>query len=316
MDLVCIGELLVDFTPGDGPAAFVANPGGAPANVAVAAARNGLEAGFCGMVGDDAFGRMLLSALEGEGVSLLCPPPTPLATTTMAFVSLDGRGEREFTFARKPGADMMLGTSDIPEQAIASARMVHAGSCSLSGQPSREATLHALKFAREHGVMTAFDVNYRQSMWPEGPLSCAAAVREALPLIDLLKVSEDDLAVFGGLAPLLVESFESGVRIVVETVGEGGARLFPRSGEPLDDPGFPAEAVDTTGAGDAFWGAFLSHLLLASPDGPVRLGPTILSGALLRGNAAGSLSVLKSGAIPSLPSRDEVISFLRSNGEL
>ena len=131
MDLVCIGEILVDFTPGAVPESYIANPGGAPANVAVAAARNGVSTGFCGRVGDDHFGRLLANTLTAEEVAFLTPEPVRNATTTMAFVSLGARGERSFTFARKPGADMFLEPGDIPEDIIASARLTHAGSCSL-----------------------------------------------------------------------------------------------------------------------------------------------------------------------------------------
>lgn len=299
MDLMCIGELLVDFAPMREPWTYRANPGGAPANVAVAAARNGLDTGFCGMVGDDGFGRMLLEALAENGVAFLGPAPTAHATTTLAFVSLDARGERSFTFARKPGADTLLRPADVRREDIASSRMLHAGSCSLSAEPARSATLHALRRARELGVLTSFDVNYRDVMWNGDEDACAAAVREALPCIDLLKVSDDEAGIFGDTDAFMEECFSEGVAFIVETRGADGAMLF-RDGKPaLESSGIPVAVRDTTGAGDAFWGAFLSRLLLdGSPANVLETPDETLLAALECANAAGALAVEREGAFP------------------
>lgn len=312
MDLICVGEILVDFTPGDTPESYVANPGGAPANVAVAAARSGLDVGFCGKAGDDHFGRLLAGTLASEGVAFLTPGLTPRATTTMAFVSLDGHGERSFTFARKPGADMLLEPADIPDDAVASARMVHAGSCSLSAEPARSATLHALRWAHGLGKATGFDVNYRDAMWNGDAEACARAVREALPAIDFLKVSDEETAVFGGIGAFSGECFASGVSVVVETLGPDGALALLPDGTQLHADGMAAETVDTTGAGDAFWGAFLSHLLIECGDDVRAASAETIASALSVGNAAGSICVERRGAIPAIPNRIEILK--RANG--
>ena len=137
MDVICVGEMLIDFTPGTQPASYIRNPGGAPANACIAMARNGLEAGFLGKLGDDDFGRFLKETLEKDGVKVLCPKLTDEAITTLAFVTLYENGERSFTFARKPGADMLLEVSDVKAEDIENTRMLHAGSFGMSKDPSR-----------------------------------------------------------------------------------------------------------------------------------------------------------------------------------
>lgn len=152
MKILCVGEMLIDFTPVNGMVnTYTANPGGAPANVAVSAARNGIEAGFLGKLGNDDFGRMLVNTLKRDGVKLLIPELTDEATTTLAFVTLDESGDRSFTFARKPGADLLLNVEDVDRVDFSEWDIVHAGSVSQSGTPSREAVLKALGKAKEAG---------------------------------------------------------------------------------------------------------------------------------------------------------------------
>ena len=142
MKILCVGEMLTDFTPGnEGVNSFVANPGGAPANVAVSIQRNGGQAGFLGKLGDDSFGKMLVNTLKEEGVEVLCPELTKDAVTTLAFVTLDEKHDRHFTFARKPGADLLLCEADVEKVDFAQWDMVHAGSVSQSGVPERDAVL-------------------------------------------------------------------------------------------------------------------------------------------------------------------------------
>ena len=145
MDIITVGEMVIDFIPGTEEGSYIRNPGGAPANVAIAAARNGLSAGIFCKVGDDAFGRFLIRTLEDNKVTPLSPQLCGEAVTTMAFVSLTPGGERSFTFARKPGADMFLRVSDIQEGYLGGCKVIHGGSCSLSKGEARAATIHALK---------------------------------------------------------------------------------------------------------------------------------------------------------------------------
>lgn len=304
-DLYCIGEMVIDFIPGLEPGSYVRNAGGAPANVAVAAARQGLRSAMCCSLGDDDFGRFLLAALEENGVEAIKKTLCAEAITTMAFVTLDEKGDRSFTFARKPGADMLLAEDDVSEENIAASVIVHAGSCSLSASPEAEATEKALRLAAAHGRFVSFDLNYRDLMWNGDFDACAAAVRRVLPYVDALKLSEEEAELFcaGETIPELMERY--GIRVVVETLGADGARCF-FGGESFDVPGRKAVCVDATGAGDAFWGGFLSALRIGGLEKPADLTRERLEKALQYGNKCGWFCVQKKGAISSLPTRAEV----------
>lgn len=312
MDLYSIGELVIDFTPGADPASYVRNPGGAPGNAAIAAARSGLKAGICSSVGDDDFGRFLNRTMEENGVKVLNPVLCKKAVTTLAFVTLAPDGNRSFTFARKPGADMFLEEEAVREEDIRASVIVHAGSCSLSASPAAEATAKALRLGHEKGGLVSFDVNYRSVMWDGDQEACAAKVREILPYVDMLKVSDEEVGMMGGAAalPALMEEF--GVTVVVETLGGAGARCF-FAGESWDIAARKVPCVDTNGAGDAFWGAFLSSLRIQGVERTAQLTREIVSRAMEYGNAAGGLTVQKKGAIPALPTRAEIEAFLAQN---
>ena len=305
MDLYSIGEMLIDFIPGDVPGSYLRNAGGAPANLAIAAARCGLDTGLCCSVGNDDFGRFLLDTLRQNGVRALRTELCDEAVTTMAFVTLTETGERSFTFARKPGADMFLRESDVKESDIREAVIVHAGSCSLSASPAAEATVRALRLGRQLDKLVTFDVNYRDMMWPGGMTACAAKVGEILPDVDLLKIAREETALFGGedALPALMEQY--GLTLVVETLGSGGARGYFR-GREIRVPGRPACCADTTGAGDAFWGAFLSLLRFRGVTRAEELTEPLIREAMTYGNVGGWLCVQSKGAIASLPSWQEI----------
>ncbi len=303
-DLYCIGEMVIDFIPGSESGSYVRNAGGAPANVAVAAARQGLASAMCCSVGDDDFGRFLLSVLRENNVETIKNTLCKEAVTTMAFVTLDESGDRSFTFVRKPGADMLLSEDDVREEDVADSVIVHAGSCSLSASPEAEATEKALRLAAAHGRFVSFDLNYRDLMWNGDFNACAAAVRRILPCVDALKLSEEEAALFCGEegVPAMMERY--GVRAVVETLGERGARCF-FDGKTFDIPGRKAVCVDATGAGDAFWGGFLSALRIGGLEKPSDLTEELLRRALDYGNKCGWFCVQKKGAMSSLPTRAE-----------
>ena len=158
--------MLIDFTPVKGMNnTFTANPGGAPPNVAISTARNGINAGFLGKLGKDDFGRMLVNTLRDDGVEILVKELTDEAITTMAFVTLDETGDKSFTFARKPGADMLLDEKDVENVDFSCWDIIHVGSVSQSGMPERDAVLLALKKAKEAGKLVSFDTNYRDKIW-------------------------------------------------------------------------------------------------------------------------------------------------------
>lgn len=309
MDLFSIGEMVIDFIPGSEPASYIRKAGGAPANVAIAMAKNGLEAGMCCSVGEDAFGSFLMETLRENHVRVLKPQPCAEAITTMAFVTLDADGDRSFTFARKPGADMMLTEADVKEADVAEAVIVHAGSCSLSASPEAEATVRALRLGREKGKLVSFDVNYRNVMWNDDQAACAAKVFEILPYVDILKISEEEVEMMGGEAHLFQLMEQYGLTLVVETLGSRGARCFFQ-GETIEAPGRKAVCVDATGAGDAFWGGFLSSLRLQGVSQANQLTREILERAMTYGNVGGWICVQSKGAIESLPTRVQIEQYL------
>ena len=269
----------------------------------------GRGAAFCGCAGDDDFGRFLLDTLRQNGVLPLLKL-TKEAITTMAFVSLNEYGERSFTFARKPGADMYLTAAQVEAADISRFGIVHAGSCSLSGGSAAEATVYALKEAARQRKLVSFDVNYRGLLWDGDRAAAAKAVQSVLPYVDLLKVSDDETDMVGGeeVLPLLRERY--GISAVVETLGRDGARCF-FDGKTLPCPGIPSDAVDTTGAGDAFWGGFLSTLCEAGVTDSLMLSENLILSAMKRGCAAGALCVKQKGAMESLPTSEALNNFLK-----
>ena len=310
-DLYCVGEMLIDFTPGAEPGTYVRNAGGAPANVAIAAAKNGLRTGMCCSVGEDDFGCFLLHTLRMYGVEVLRPQMCREAFTTLAFVSLTASGERSFSFARKPGADTLLQPGDISADEIQASCIVHAGSCSLSAEPSAAATALAVQTAHRLHRMVSFDVNYRETMWAGRPDLCAVAVRKLLPCVDLLKISREELGIFGTGVHVETLMEEYGIALAVETLDADGAAWYFQGCRHVV-PGFPAVCVDSTGAGDAFWGAFLSALRLSGVEETTDLQEDMIQNAVLWGNAAGSICVTGHGGIPSLPDAAQIVQFLQN----
>ncbi len=309
MDLICVGEMLIDFLPGNEDGVYIRMPGGAPANAAVAAARNGLNVGFCGRVGNDDFGKFLLATLHTHNVQPLCPEPINEAVTTMAFVTLDEHGDRSFTFARKPGADMFLTRSDVERADVSHSTIVHAGSFSLSRDPAADATRYAMRTAHEAGRLVSFDVNYRSVAWDDDREGCMEAVRDVLPFVDFLKISEEESDMLG-LSPNEA-ALKYHIAVLVETLGADGARCHYQ-GKSFHLPGCKVPCVDATGAGDAFWGGFLSCLLHSGVTSSADLNEDLIRSAVRYGNVAGSLCVQKKGAMASLPTMAEIQKILDS----
>lgn len=309
MKLICVGEMVIDFLPGTEEGSYIRKAGGAPANVAVAVARNGLEVGFCGRVGNDDFGRFLVKTLEDNHVAVTCPKLVDEAITTMAFVSLDENGDRSFTFARKPGADMFLTREDVDGAGVKDADMVHAGSCSLSRDPAADATVYAITESKRSGKLVSFDVNYRNLMWKDDRNACIAAVQEVLPHVDFLKISEEEEDMLGVAPEEAAKKYE--IAVLVETLGSAGAKCY-WNGKVLHIPGRKANCVDTTGAGDSFWGGFLSYLLRAGVKTTADLTEELLLKAMHYGNVAGWLCVQKKGAMESLPTYEQVAAILEA----
>ncbi|MBE6940883.1 MAG: carbohydrate kinase [Ruminococcaceae bacterium] len=310
--LLSVGEMVIDFLPGSEEGSYIRKAGGAPANVAIAVARQGCAAAFCGMMGNDDFGRFLYNTLEENHVEPVVKELTDRAITTMAFVSLDAHGDRSFTFARKPGADMFLEKVHLTDEVLDGATVIHAGSCSLSAGTAAEATVYALEEGHKRGKLVSFDVNYRNLMWHDDQAACAAAVMDILPFVDLLKISDEEAEMMGGEENIPALMQEKNITLVIETLGSKGARFY-WNGIVDEVPTLKANCVDTCGAGDAFWGGFLTTLMKAGVTTPAGLTEELLRSAMEHGNIAGWLCVQQKGAIESLPTAEAVEHYWEAN---
>ncbi|MGN0981578.1 MAG: carbohydrate kinase family protein [Candidatus Limivicinus sp.] len=316
MELTVLGELLIDFTQAgeseSGMRLFEQNPGGAVANVAAAAARLGHSAAFIGKVGNDMHGRFLAQILEETGIDCRGLVFSETAFTTLAFVALDEKGERSFSFARKPGADTCLRPEELNRELLQSSRILHVGSLSLTAEPARGATLSAIRQARAAGAIISYDPNYRASLW-ESESQARAQMRSLLPLVDIMKLSDNETALLADYscprqAALALNN--QGIGCVAVTLGAAGA-LVCVGGETETVPGFSVSHVrDTTGAGDAFWGGFLSRFLESNLKAEeIRLSDAAEFARW--GNAAAACCIQKRGAIPAMPGREELERWLR-----
>ena len=310
-----LGEVVADVyreeMPSEVELPFTARPGGAPANVAVAAARLGAEAAFIGRLGDDLFGNFILRALEAVGVDtsavLRQPPPT---RTTLAFVEVGEDGDREFTFYRSvPAADELLSPEDIKRETLLGSSFVNFGSIPLIKDPVRSATQRFAQLAREMGIPVAFDVNLREHLW-ENVETARTTIDPMLEHSTVVKLSDDELSpvletedVEEGAKNLL----DRGVFLMLVSMGSDGAFYATRqySGGM---PTFEIEkVVDATGAGDAFLAATLTHL----SESPRWLSDeATVREAVRRGTAAGALACTDYGAMRALPTREELERFM------
>ena len=321
--LVSLGELMVDFTPQgvseNGNPLFERNPGGGPANLACAAAKLGVDTAFLGKVGDDVFGRSLRGILRDNGVNTEGLHLSRGHPTTLAFVHLAPDGERSFCFYRHGGADTMLTPEELDRQTIANARVFFFSSVLMAEGPSRATSFVAAGLARKAGATVVFDPNLRLNLWdnPEDARDCILC---AIPYADVVKVSEEELAFLAGTTDPEEGAFQLAARFeldaVLVTLGAKGCFAYAQerdSGESvrLYVGGFPVNTVDTTGAGDAFTGAFLSRLLARGGDaGIYSKNRAYLSADVRFANAVGALTTTKKGGIPALPRIDEVETFL------
>ena len=314
--LVSIGEILIDLTQVGvtelGIPQFVANPGGAPANAAVAAAKLGADAGFIGCVGRDAFGAFLRSTLVSQGVDTAGLVETDQAPTTLAVVSVDSTGERSFHFYRKPGADICLEETMLDKGLLDSAKILHFGSVSLTADPSRAATMAAVRYAKVRGALITYDPNYRANLWQDEE-TAVEAMRRPLPLVDVLKISDEETALLSGFSDPeeAAEALEAqGIPLVLVTLGADGV-LYRFRGKTGRVPGFATKVADTNGAGDTFFGAVLSALTEKSL---VELEEIELREILKLANCAASITTSRPGAIPAMPTLQEVMDKLKEVG--
>lgn len=310
-DVTAIGELLIDFTPAgtnaSGELLFARKPGGAPANVLAANSRLGGKTAFIGKVGDDSFGYFLRKTLEDLHINTTGLAIEPDIPTTLAFVQLDERGDRSFSFYRKPGADLMLQTSDVKEELATGCCILHFGSVSLTGEPSRSTTFAAVKAAKDAGRMISYDPNYRPLLWDSAE-AAKEQMKAGLALADIVKVSEEEMTLLTGETDLNKGSralARYGAALVLISLGLKGA--FYRSGGLCGLlPTYDVKTIDTNGAGDAFLGAIHYRLRGKMLEEIQKFTEAELKDVISFANAVGSLTTTKSGAIPAMPTLDEI----------
>ena len=308
-DITTIGEVLIDLTQSgwteQGIPRFDANPGGAPANLAVAASRLGARTAFIGRVGRDSFGDYLRRCLTENGVDVSGLSVDEKERTTLAVVALDEKGERTFSFYRDPSADVNLSMAHVPLERLGSTKVLHFGSVSLTAEPARTATLEAARTAKASGAWVSYDPNYRASLWSDEETAIRTMLGP-LPLVDILKVSDEELPLLTGIADPAEGSarlVEQGVRLVLVTLGAHGA-FYRFDGHTGHVPGVPCVVGDTNGSGDTFFGAALSQLVkLNSLD---ELTVPELERILAFANKAASITTSRHGAIPAMPTLQEV----------
>lgn len=313
--ITSFGEILIDFTwqghNEQGQALFAQNPGGAPANVAVAASRLGTKTAFLGKAGRDMHGRFLKSVLEQEEVDTRGLILDADYFTTLAFVRLGTAGERTFAFARKPGADTQIRADEIAAEILANTNIFHVGSLSLTDQPARDTTLYAVKQAKKMGSIISYDPNYRESLWTDAK-TAVEQMRSLIPYADIMKLSDEEIVLLTGYddpEEAARELVAQGIKVVAVTLGPEGTYIYGMDGG-REVPGYVSNVVDTTGAGDSFWGGFL-HCLNQSGKCPEELSLSELEEYARFGNAVASLCVEGKGAIPAMPYPEAVAERLQ-----
>lgn len=313
-DVVALGELLIDFTYSgrseNGMRLFEQNPGGAPANVLCALSNLGLKTAFIGKVGKDMHGDFLRAVLEEKGVDTSGLINAEDVFTTLAFVELSEWGERKFSFARKPGADTCLSHNEVNHELLNSCKIFHFGSLSLTDEPSRTATVEAVREAKRANAIISYDPNYRAPLWESKALA-AERIQSGLDFVDVVKISDEEIElVTGQKTPDAAADYllRKGISCVVVTLGKNGAYAAVK-GAAVRVPVPDVPVVDTTGAGDAFWGGFL-YKLAKSGLRPEKLGEAELKEFITFANAVASLCVQSRGGIPAMPIMSKVSDFL------
>ena len=321
-DIICLGEALIDFVAVEAEVSleeantFVKAAGGAPANVACAAARLGVRSAFVGKVGDDPFGRFLADTFAKAGADTSRMIFDKEHRTGLAFVALGPGMVPDFTFFRNPSADMTLTAEELDHDFLRSARAFHYGSITLISEPSRSATFAAIETAAQAGAMISYDPNLRPSLW-ESLEQARAGITEGLSFANILKLSTEELSFITGVDDLDAAAWglldaNPRLRVIFATMGEKGCLFWAENGMGVV-PGFKVEVVDTTGAGDGFAAAVLVELLrkgysAANLSGVPR---PALADICRFANAVGALSTTKKGAIAALPTRGEAEKLLK-----
>ena len=317
--LAAIGEALIDFIPDksgcafDDVTAFAPKVGGAPANVCASFSRLGGKSRLLTQLGDDPFGHKIIHELNDVGVDTSCISLTDKANTALAFVSLDENGDRTFSFYRKPSADMLYEAENVKDSLFDDVFALHFCSVDIGNFPMKQAHKRAVEIMRSRGGIVSFDPNLRFNLW-DSREALQSAVREFIPMSDIVKISEDELEFVTGAKDITAGAqslFEQGAKLVLYTCGENGAYAFTRKAT-AHVPSYKVDAVDTTGAGDGFTGSFLWMLrdICCEREKLGELTTESLMECLGFANRFCALSVQRKGAIASYPTMDEMQKIL------
>ena len=314
IDVTALGELLIDFTENgmsaQGNPVLEVNPGGAPCNVLAMLQKLGKQTAFIGKVGNDMFGRQLTEAVSSVGVDTRALLVDKEVHTTLAFVHTYPDGDRDFSFYRNPGADMMLTRDEVDEDLIRSSRIFHFGTLSSTHEGVREATRYALDIAKDAGDLISFDPNLRPPLWD----SLDDAKREieyGLGKCDILKISDNEVEFLFGTddydlgARLLKEKYH--IPLILITLGPNGSRAYYKDLRVEVAPFLQEHTIETTGAGDTFCASSLNYVLEHGLD---NLTEENLKELLTFANAAASLITTKKGALKVMPEKEEVLAFI------
>lgn len=316
IDVTALGELLIDFTENgtsaQGNPILEVNPGGAPCNVLAMLQKLGKQTAFIGKVGDDMFGRQLTEAVSSVGVDTRALLVDKEVHTTLAFVHTYPDGDRDFSFYRNPGADMMLTKEDVDEDLIRSSRIFHFGTLSSTHEGVREATRYAIDVAKEAGDLISFDPNLRPPLWSSLD-DAKKEIEYGLGKCDILKISDNEVEFLFGTtdydlgAKLLKEKYN--IPLILITLGPDGSRAYYKDMRVEVAPFLQDNTIETTGAGDTFCASSLNYVLEHGLD---HLTEENLKELLTFANAAASLITTKKGALKVMPEKEEVLAFIAS----
>ena len=314
-DVMALGELLIDFTckstDADGYPTMEAHPGGAPANFLAALAKFGFRTAMLGKVGSDTFGKLLLATLKNAGIDTAGMVIDETVFTTLAFVTLDETGDREFSFARKPGADTQLQFEELDLSLIDQAKVLHFGTLSLTGEPARTTTYQVVDYAKSKGKLITFDPNLRKPLW-DSLGNAKEQMLWGLQQADVVKISDEEVEFLFGLTPeegadYILKEFD--VKLVFVTCGADGC-YFSNGTAKGHVPGLSGIQVkDTTGAGDIFGGSAVSRLL-ALEKAPEVMSEEELRNVVRFACTAAGLSTTRPGGISSVPTLEEIQALL------
>ena len=308
-DVIALGELLIDFTMNgqseQGNNMFEACPGGAPCNVLALLNKMGKKTAFLGKVGKDQFGTLLRDTITEAGIDASHLMIDDKVNTTLAFVHTFPDGDREFSFYRNPGADMMLTENEVDPAFIAQTKIFHFGTLSMTHDGVRAATKKAVQAAKDAGCLVSFDPNLRPPLWSSLDLA-KEQMEYGFGVCDILKISDNEIQFVSGK-----EDYDEGIAYLQEkyhipmillTMGKDGSRAYYK-GMRVERPGFSVKAIETTGAGDTFCGSSLNYVV---EHGFEDLTEEQLGELLTFANAAAAIVTTKKGAMPSMPEREEV----------